>query len=52
MGTCVVVLDQQTAGAVVWTTCTPSLEDLGQANVDVPLGVDCLPLLERREEVT
>ena len=24
------------------------MEDLGQANVDVPLGVDCLPLLERR----
>ena len=25
--------------AVVWTACTPSLDDLGQANVDVPLSV-------------
>ena len=31
----------------VWTPCSPSLEGLGQANVDVPLGVNCLPLLER-----
>ena len=27
----------------VWTTCSPSLKDLGQANVGVPLGVNCLP---------
>ena len=47
MGTCTVVVEQQAAGAVVWTTCTPSLQDLGQANVDVPLGVDRLPLLQR-----
>ena len=40
-------MEQQAAGAVVWTTCTPSLEGLGRANVDVPFGVDCLPLLER-----
>ena len=33
--------------AVVWTTCSPSLEDPGQANVDVPLGEACLPLIER-----
>ena len=46
MGTCTVVVEQQAAGAVVWTTCTPSLQDFGQANVDVPLGVDRLPLLE------
>ena len=32
---------------VVWTACTPSLEDLGQAGVDVSLGVDCLLLMER-----
>ena len=38
---------QQVAGAVVWTACGLSLEDLGQTNVDVPLGVDCLLLLER-----
>ena len=31
----------------IWTTCSPSLEDLGKANVDVQLGVDSLPLLER-----
>ena len=41
------MMEQQAAGAVVWTTCTPSLEGLGRANVDVPFGVDCLPLLER-----
>ena len=34
-------------GAVVWTTCSQSLKDLGQANVDVPLGIACLPLLEQ-----
>ena len=27
--------------------CAPSLKDLGPANVDVPLGVDYLPLLEQ-----
>ena len=47
MGTCVVMAEQQAAGASVWTSCAPSLEDLEQANVDVPLGVDCLPLLKR-----
>ena len=36
-----------TAGLIVWMSCSPSLEDLGQANVDVPLGVNCRPLLER-----
>ena len=45
MGTYVVVVEQQAAGTFVWTACTPSLEDFGQANVDVPLDVDCLPLL-------
>ena len=46
--TCVVaVVEQQAAGAVVWTACTPSLKDLEQANVDVLLGVGCLLLLER-----
>ena len=48
MGTCIVVVEQQAAGAGVWTAYTPSLKDLGQANVDVPLGVDYLLLLERR----
>ena len=33
-------------GTGVWTACAPSLEDLGLADVDVPLGGDCLPLLE------
>ena len=28
------------------------MEDLGQANVDVPLGVGCLPLLERGKSHT
>ena len=42
-----VVVEQEAAGAGVWTVCTPGLKDLGQANVDVPLGVDCLPLPER-----
>ena len=46
MGTCVVV-EQQAAGAVVWTACAPGFEDRGQAGVDVPLNLDCLPLLER-----
>ena len=41
LGTCLVVVEQQAVGAVVWTACTPGLEDLGQAR-DVPLGVDCL----------
>ena len=35
--------------AVVWTACTPSLDDLGQANVDVLLDVD---LFWRGTEVT
>ena len=30
VGTCVVVGEQQAAGAVVWTECAPSLEDLGR----------------------
>ena len=46
MGTCIVVVEQHAAGAVVWKACTPSLEDFGRANVDVPLGIDRLPLLE------
>ena len=47
MGTCDVVVEQQAVGTVVWMACTPSLEDLGQANVNVPLIGDCLPLPER-----
>ena len=47
MGTCVVVMRRQTAGDVVWTMCILSLEDLGQANLDVSLGVDSFPLLQR-----
>ena len=42
----VVFVDQQAAGNVAWMARSPSLEDLGWANVDVLLGVDCLPLLE------
>ena len=42
MGTCVLVVKQQAAGA--FARC---LEDLGQANVDVLLSADYLPLLER-----
>lgn len=33
---CVVVAEQQAAGAGVWMARAPSLEDLGQAGVDVP----------------
>ena len=47
MGTGVVAVEQQTAGAVVWTACTPSLKDSGQVNVNVQVGGDRLPLLER-----
>ena len=47
MGTCVVAVEQQTVGTVAWTMCRPSFEDLGQANVDAPLAVAGLPLLER-----
>ena len=47
MGTCVVMAEQQAAGAVVWTAGTPSLKDLGQAGVDLSLGVDHLRLLKR-----
>ena len=39
--------EQQTAGSRVWMARAPSLEDLGQAGVDVPLGGDGLPFLER-----
>ena len=46
MGTCVVVVEQLAAGAVVRTACTPSLRDLGQANDAVLLGVDYHLLLE------
>ena len=45
--TFVVMEEQQTADALVWTEFTPSLEDLGQAGVDVTYDVDCLPLLEQ-----
>ena len=38
MGTRIVMVEQQSAGAGVWTACTSSLEDLC---------VDRLPLLER-----
>ena len=47
MGTCMVMEEQQAAGAVVWTACTLSLKDFRQAGVKVTLGVGCLPLLER-----
>ena len=36
-GTCVVAVEQQAVGIVVWTTCSPSLADLGPANADVIL---------------
>ena len=42
VGTCVVVVEQQAVGAVVWMVCTASLEDLAQANVDVLHGIYCL----------
>ena len=47
MGTCIVGVEQQAVGAIAWSASTPSLEDLGQVNVNVPLDVDCLPLLEQ-----
>ena len=46
MGTCIVVVGHQAGDAAVWMACASILEDLGKADVDVPLGVDCLPLLE------
>ena len=53
VGNCVVVVEQQAVVAVVLTPCAPSLEDLGQATVHAPLGIDCLPLLERgRDRMT
>ena len=36
VGTCVVVVEQQAMGAVVWMACAPGLKDLRQANADVP----------------
>ena len=36
---------QQTTGASFWMACTPSLKDLGQLNVNVPLSIECLPVL-------
>ena len=41
------VVEQQAVGAAVWTTCAPSLEDFGQANVGTPLGAESLLLLGR-----
>ena len=32
------------AGTCPWAPCTPSLKHLGQAGVDVPFGIDGLPL--------
>ena len=45
MGTCIVVVGHQAGDAAVWMACASILEDLGKADVDVPLGVDCLRLL-------
>ena len=33
--------------ASVWMACTPSLEDLWQAGVDLPLSIGCHPLLHQ-----
>ena len=42
------MVEQQAAGAVVWTKCSQSLEDLWAAKiVDVPPGIDGFPLLQR-----
>ena len=43
------MVEQQAACAAVWTACTPSLEDSGQAHADVTLGVDRPPLLDRNK---
>ena len=34
------------AAAVIWMTCTPNLEDTGEANLDMPVSVDSPPLPE------
>ena len=43
----VVVVEQQVAGAAIWTVCSPSFQDLGETHVGVALDVDFLLLLER-----
>ena len=47
VGTRVVMVEKQTTAASVWMACSQRLEDLGQAGVDVLLGVDYLFLLEQ-----
>ena len=47
VGACVVVMQQQAAGASVWRACVLSLYDSRQADFDVRLSIDSLPLLER-----
>ena len=42
----IVVVEQQALGSTAWAALAPLLEDLGQAVVDVPIGVDRLPVLE------
>ena len=42
-----VVVEQRALGSTVCTALAPLLEDLGQAVVDTPIGVDRLPVLER-----
>ena len=51
VSTGVVVVEQQVLGSTAWAALAPLLEDLGQAVVDIPIGVDCLPVLERYEAI-
>ena len=37
-----VVVEQRALGSTAWTALAPLLEDLGQAVVDTPIGVDSL----------
>ena len=41
-----VVVEQEALGSTVGAALAPLLEDLGQAVVDTPTGVDCLLVLE------
>ena len=43
----IVVVKQQAWSSTSWAVLAPLPEDLGQAVVDIPIRVDCLPVLKR-----
>ena len=43
----IVVVEQQALGSTVWAALAPLLGDLVQVVVDIPIGVDCPPVLKR-----